>query len=120
MTDTTEIVNDAMAAMQKNFEAMFPKEIQKQISAYMPKVTVSKNAYEIRAGLIEQAMAHAWQDYYAKLGHYEMSITKHDDEVVVNVEGPDKLEVPAFPKIPTFQDILEESKKLYDFVEKGK
>lgn len=73
----------------------------------MPKVKFNKTGFEIRADMLELASSQLWQDYHAKLGAYETSVSKEDDEVVTKVE---------FPAAPTTEAILEAAEKFYNFV----
>ena len=73
----------------------------------MPKVKFNKSGFEIRADMLELASSQMWQDYHAKLGAYETSVSKEDGEVVTKVE---------FPEAPTTEAILEAAEKFYNFV----
>ena len=73
----------------------------------MPKVKFNKTGFEIRAEMLELASSQLWQDYHAKLGAYETSVSQEDGEVVTKVE---------FPEAPTTEAILEAAEKFYNFV----
>lgn len=73
----------------------------------MPKVKFNKSGFEIRADMLELASSQMWQDYHAKLGAYETSVSKEDGEVVTKVE---------LPEAPTTEAILEAAEKFYNFV----
>ena len=83
------------------------QEIADMFKQAMPKVTTNKNGYEIRTKVLEMAQNNVWQDYHAKLGAYETSITKDGDEVVTTV---------TMPEVPGAEAVLEAAEKFYDFV----
>ena len=72
-----------------------------------PKVKYNKNGYEIRTKILEMAQSNVWQDYHAKWGAYETSVTKDGDEVVTKVE---------MPEVPGADQVLEAAEKFYKFV----
>ena len=72
-----------------------------------PKVKYNKNGYEIRTKILEMAQNNVWQDYHAKWGAYETSVTKDGDEVVTKVE---------MPEVPGADQVLEAAEKFYKFV----
>lgn len=78
-----------------------------QLKAAMPRVTLNKNGYEIRAQVLEMAHSQSWQDYYAKWGQFETSIKKDGNEVVTKVE---------MPQVPGADQVLEAAEKFYNFV----
>ena len=92
-------------------EQKFPTEMMTQFSdmmkAAMPSVKPNKNGYEIRTKVLEFAQNQAWNDYTAKLGAYQTSVTKEGDEVVTTVE---------MPEIPGADAVLEAAEKFYNFV----
>ena len=90
--------------MTKNFE-----QFADMMKAAMPKVTTNKNGYELRTKVLEMAQNNVWQDYHAKLGAFETSITKdlETDEVVTKVTMPD---------VPGADAVLETAEKFYSFV----
>ena len=83
------------------------QEIAEMFKQAMPKVTTNKNGYEIRTKVLEMAQNNVWQDYHAKLGAYETSVTKEGDEVVTKV---------AMPEVPGVDAVMEAAEKFYDFV----
>ena len=83
------------------------QEIADMFKAAMPKVTTNKNGYEIRTKVLEMAQSNVWQDYHAKLGAYETSVTKEGDELVTKV---------AMPEVPGVDAVMEAAEKFYDFV----
>jgi len=83
------------------------QEIADMFKQAMPKVTTNKNGYEIRTKVLEMAQSNVWQDYHAKLGAYETSVTKEGDEVVTKV---------AMPEVPGVDAVMEAAEKFYDFV----
>jgi len=92
-------MNDAVNKQMEQFAEMF--------KAAMPKVTTNKNGYEIRTKVLEMAQNNVWQDYHAKLGAYETSITKEGDEVVTKVQ---------MPEVPGADAVIDAANKFYDFV----
>ena len=88
--------------MTKQFEQM--AEVFKSA---MPTVKANKNGYELRTKVLEFAQNQAWQDYHAKLGAFETSVTKEGDEIVTTVE---------MPQVPGAEQVLETANKFYEFV----
>ena len=92
-------------------EQKFPTEMMAQFAEIMkaavPSVKPNKNGYEIRTKVLEMAQTQAWQDYHAKWGQFETSVTKEGDEVVTKVE---------MPQAPGAEAVLEAANKFYDFV----
>ena len=87
------------------------QEIADMFKQAMPKVTTNKNGYEIRTKVLEMAQNNVWQDYHAKLGAYETSVTKEGDEVVTSV---------SMPEVPGADAVLEAAEKFYAFVNSNK
>ena len=87
------------------------QEIADMFKQAMPKVTTNKNGYEIRTKVLEMAQNNVWQDYHAKLGAYETSVTKEGDEVVTKV---------AMPEVPGVDAVMEAAEKFYAFVNGNK
>ena len=87
------------------------QEIADMFKQAMPKVTTNKNGYEIRTKVLEMAQNNVWQDYHAKLGAYETSVTKEGDEVVTKV---------AMPEVPGVDKVLDTAEKFYNFVNGNK
>lgn len=77
------------------------------MKAAIPSVRPNKNGYEIRTKVLELAKENVWNDYYAKWGQFETSVTKEGDEVVTKVK---------MPKVPGAEQVLEAAEKFYDFV----
>lgn len=82
-----------------------------QIAAAMPQVKANKNGYEIRTQILELATQSVWQDYYAKWGQYESSITKDGTQIVADIK---------VPKVPGTEEVLEAAEKFYSFVNSNK
>jgi hypothetical protein len=87
------------------------QEIADMFKQAMPKVTTNKNGYEIRTKVLEMAQNNVWQDYHAKLGAYETSVTKDGDEVVTKV---------TMPEVPGVDAVMEAAEKFYAFVNGNK
>ena len=86
------------------------QEVAEMFKAVLPQVKSNKNGFEIRTKVLEFAQTQAWQDYTAKLGAYQTSVTKEGDEVVTTVE---------MPEIPGAEAVLETAQKFYDFVQQN-
>jgi len=87
------------------------QEIADMFKQAMPKVSTNKNGYEIRTKVLEMAQNNVWQDYHAKLGAYETSVTKEGDEVVTKV---------SMPEVPGVDAVMEAAEKFYAFVNGNK
>ena len=103
---------EKFAELQKNYGVKpeeFANALAKMVPSApaMPKVKFNKSGFEIRAEMLELASSQMWQDYHAKLGAYETSVSKEDGEVVTKVE---------FPAAPTTESILDAAEKFYNFV----
>lgn len=85
----------------------YQTQIMDQVKGSIPQVKFNKNGYEIRTQVLELAKDTVWQDYNAKLGQFETSITKEKDEVVTRVE---------LPQVPGVDQVLEAAEKFYNFV----
>ena len=83
------------------------QEIAEMFKAAMPKITTNKNGYEIRTKVLEMAQNQAWNDYHAKYGQFETSVTKEGDEVVTKIQ---------MPEVPGADQVLDAANKFYDFV----
>ena len=92
-------MNDTMT---KQFE-----QFAEVMKSAMPQVKTNKNGYEIRTKVLEFAQNNVWQDYHAKWGQYETTVTKDGDEVVTTVE---------MPEVPGADKVLEAANMFYDFV----
>lgn len=95
-------MNDYTKQMQEAAQAFTD-----QIKAAMPKVSFSKNGYEIRSQVLEMAQNQMWQDYHSKWGQFETSISKNGKDVVTKVE---------MPAVPGVDQVLEAAEKFYNFV----
>jgi len=82
-------------------------QFAEQIKAAVPQVKFNKNGYEIRAQMLEMAQSQVWQDFHARWGQYETSISKDGKEVVTKVE---------MPAVPGADKVLEAAEKFYNFV----
>lgn len=91
-----------MNDVTKQFEQM--TEVMKSM---MPTVKPNKNGYEIRTKVLEFAQNQVWQDYHAKWGAFETSISKENGEVVTKI---------AMPDAPGTEKVLEAAEKFYEFV----
>ena len=95
-------MNDYTKQMQEAAQAFTD-----QIKAAMPKVSFSKNGYEIRSQVLEMAQNQTWNDYHSKWGQFETSISKDGKDVVAKVE---------MPTVPGVDQVLEAAEKFYNFV----
>ena len=82
-------------------------QFAEQIKAAVPQVKFNKNGYEIRAQMLEMAQSQVWQDFHARWGQYETSISKDGKEVAVKVD---------MPAVPGADKVLEAAEKFYNFV----
>ncbi len=82
-------------------------QFAEQIKAAVPQVKFNKNGYEIRAQMLEMAQSQVWQDFHARWGQYETSISKDGKEVVAKVE---------MPTVPGADQVLAAAEKFYNFV----
>ncbi len=82
-------------------------QFAEQIKAAVPQVKFNKNGYEIRAQMLEMAQNQVWQDFHARWGQYETTISKDGKEVVTKVE---------MPQVPGADKVLEAAEKFYNFV----
>lgn len=87
------------------------QEVAEMFKAAMPQIKTNKNGFEIRTKVLEFAQTQAWQDYTARLGAYQTSVTKEGDEVVTTVE---------MPEVPGADEVLATAQKFYDFVSNNK
>lgn len=94
------------ADITKQFE-----QFAEMMKSAMPQVKPNKNGYEIRTKVLEFAQNQAWQDYHAKWGMFETSISKDGNEIVTNVKMPD---------VPGAEQVLDTAQKFYDFVSGNK
>jgi hypothetical protein len=75
----------------------------------LPEIKINKNGYELRTTILELAQNQLWQDYHAKLGQFETSVTKEGNEIVTTV---------SMPTIPGVEAVLTAAEKFYEFVSK--
>lgn len=89
----------------------FPNEMMEQFAtmmkAAMPTVKPNKNGYEIRTKVLDMAQSQVWQDFHAKWGMYETSMSKDGGELVTKV---------TLPNAPGADEVLKTAQKFYDFV----
>lgn len=78
-----------------------------KMKQFVPQVAFNKNGYEIRAQMLEMAQQQLWQDYNAKFGAFQTSVTREGKEVVTKVE---------MPTVPGVEQVLEAAEKFYAFV----
>lgn len=95
-----------MNDMTKQFE-----QFAEMMKAAMPTVKSNKNGYEIRTKVLEMAQSQVWQDFHAKWGAFETSVTKDGDEVVTEVK---------MPEVPGADAVLDAAEKFYNFVNNSK
>jgi hypothetical protein len=91
-------INKEMKKMMDQFAANFK----------FPQMKFNKNGYELRTEVLTLAASSLWQDYYAKLGEYQLSVTKEGNDVVTKV---------SMPTVPTTADIVIAARDYYKFVE---
>lgn len=77
-----------------------------------PEIKFNKTGYEIRTDVLGMAKDLAVNEFQAKFGEWEMSVTKDKDGNVVH-----KVDMPDFPGLDV---ILANAERLYGFVNKGK
>lgn len=92
--------------MTQEFTKTFADAADK-MKQFVPQVSFNKNGYEIRAQMLEMAQNQLWQDYHARWGAFETSITKDGKEVVTKIE---------MPSVPGVDKVLEAAEKFYAFV----
>ena len=92
--------------MTTQFTQQFQDATEK-MKQFVPEIKFNKNGYEIRTQMLEMAQNQAWQDYHAKLGAFNTTVTKEGSEVVTKVE---------MPTVPGVEQVLEAAQKFYDFV----
>lgn len=73
----------------------------------LPEVKFNKNGYEIRTEMLHMAQNQLWQDFHAKWGQYEASVSKEGRNVVTKVE---------MPQAPGVDQVLAAAEQFYDFV----
>lgn len=90
----------------------FTKQITdttERVKAALPQVSFSKSGYEIRAHMLEMAQGQLWQDYHAKWGAFNLSVTKEGSDYAMRVD---------VPQVPGVEQVLEAAEKFYSFVNK--
>jgi|TARA_R110000851_G_scaffold11354_2_gene39896 hypothetical protein len=100
-----------MNDMNKEMKEM--KEMMDSFAANFkfPQMKVGKNGYELRTEVLSLAASSVWQDYHAKIGEYELSVTKKGNEVVTTVN---------MPTIPGVSEVMTAAAEYYKFVEGNK
>lgn len=88
--------------LTKNFE-----QFAEMMKSAMPAVKTNKNGFEIRTKVLDIAKDAVWQDYYARWGQFETSVSKENGEVVTEVK---------MPEVPGADTVLEAAEKFYNFV----
>jgi hypothetical protein len=91
-------INKEMKKMMDQFAANFK----------FPQMNFNKNGYELRTEVLSLAVSSVWQDYHAKMGAYELSVTKEGNEVVTTVSAP---------AVPTLAEVMKAAEEYYKFVE---
>lgn len=81
----------------------------KNLNEAMPKVTFSKNGYEIRTDILAMAKDIVETEYRVKFNGWEM--TAERDEKTGQIVN--KVEMPTFPGL---DKVLETAEKMYNFV----
>ena len=84
-------------------------ETTERVKAALPQMSFSKSGYEIRAHMLEMAQAQLWQDYHAKWGAFNLSVTKEGADYALRVD---------LPQVPGVEQVLEAAEKFYSFVNK--
>lgn len=83
------------------------EQFAEMFKSAMPQIKPNKNGYEIRTKVLDMAQNQVWQDYHAKWGAFETSISKEGDNLVAKV---------ALPEVPGAERVLETAQKFYEFV----
>ena len=81
----------------------------KNLSEAMPKVTFSKNGYEIRTDILAMAKDIVESEYRVKFQGWEMTAERDEKtgQVISKV---------AMPEFPGLEKVLETAEKMYNFV----
>jgi hypothetical protein len=79
------------------------------LKAMLPEVKFNKNGYEIRTEVLKMANETVWQDYYAKWGQFEQTVTRDPETGTV-------VSKTTFPEVPGVESVLEAAEKFYTFV----
>lgn len=92
-----------------------PTQMMEQWAAMMknmmPSVKPTKTGYEIRTKVLDMASNVVWQDYYARWGQFETSVSKEHDTVVTRVD---------MPRVPGADEVLSTAERFYEFVNNTK
>lgn len=92
--------------MNNTFNQQFA-DVTEKMKQLVPQVSFNKNGYEIRAQMLEMAQQQLWQDYHAKWGAFETSISKSGNEVIAKID---------MPMVPGVEQVLDAAEKFYSFV----
>jgi hypothetical protein len=92
--------------MNTDFTKQF-EQFADLLKSSMPVIKHNQNGYELRTKVLEFAQTQAWQDYYAKWGQFETSISKEGNEIITQV---------TMPVVPGPDVVLETANKFYQFV----
>ena len=84
-------------------------EYTKTLNEAMPKVTFSKNGYEIRTDILAMAKDIVETEYRVKFNGWEMTAERDEKtgQVISKV---------AMPEFPGLEKVLETAEKMYNFV----
>ena len=83
------------------------EQFAEMFKAAVPQVKSNKNGYEIRTKVLDMAQNQVWQDYHAKWGAFETTVSREGDELVTKV---------TTPTVPGADQVLETAQKFYEFV----
>ena len=75
-----------------------------------PEIKFNKNGYEIRTDILTLASDITLQEYKAKFGEWQMSVSQDENGKIVH-----KVEMPDFPNLDV---ILANAERLYSFINK--
>ena len=83
------------------------EQFAEMFKAAVPQVKSNKNGYEIRTKVLDMAQNQVWQDYHAKWGAFETTVSREGDELVTKV---------TTPTVPGAEEVLQTAQKFYEFV----
>ena len=83
------------------------EQFAEMFKSAMPQVKPNKNGYEIRTKVLDMAQNQVWQDYHAKWGAFEATVSKEGSELVTKV---------SLPEVPGADSVLSTAQKFYEFV----
>ena len=83
------------------------EQFAEMFKAAVPQIKSNKNGYEIRTKVLDMAQNQVWQDYHAKWGAFETTVSREGDELVTKV---------STPTVPGADQVLETAQKFYEFV----